>query len=749
MVEPDQLCQICAEVDLYRLFTGPRYFPHGPKEPIPFQKLGTLKDIKCNANCPLCRLVKHVLYENADAPRRYLQDLHDQGIAEDEVQCMIHPIRQDYMEEVKYENPRTRDLVATEMKLQLRGTQDCSPEKAPLILAAPFPEGFQLLSPDSVDPARPLANGFPVTTMERNLELLSQWLQTCQNTHKDTCEQGLFSTTSSPAGLNRIRVIDVQSRSISECNIAGLEYAALSYVWGMNKETRIKLVSDLPLEISSSGTRVVSLPSEMPKIVEDALRICATLSIKYLWVDLYCINQDDVQQKAAEINAMGYIYNHAQITLVDGSGETSTDANAGLLPENMTSDLGAKQRIETISNKSYITSLPALSRRLLLSQWQTRSWTYQEGALSRRVAIFDDFDVSFMCGAGLWCERLHSGQYGHDANITNLDLRSSGYQLILCTDWLQSADWNFGYYNSILMAYSGRELSFESDKVAAISGCFNILANNMDVHFICGLPTKDFHYALLWDGQKDQVRDGFPSWSWAGWHSLQQVHRLYPRQETSGSLVLGKMDDIYEYQADTSLDIELAGNLINGANDTHKTNRCSQRLAPLQLFPKLSTVVITSEMAHFSVEIIASETDSDLYPEINTRRSEVISWDPEKMYRLGRAFGRYLVLRTSGGSQYSEDYSAYRPWPLLRIGLPWDLCGSTITWLLRDGIDLVNILDIDMLEGDAGGDSLPSRRVFCLGIDRSRGGNHRMGTVHMTREMWEAADPVITRIELS
>jgi hypothetical protein len=748
MAEPDQPCKICAVVDLYQLFTGPRRFPQQLEETTILQKLGTLKEIKSNARCPLCRLVKHILYGNAEAPLRDSQYFHDKGIADDEVQCMLYPIRQDYMEEMQYENPRTRDLVATEMKIRLRGTQDCSPEKAEMIIDGHVYVdcGFQLLSPGSVDPERPIANGFPVTTMERNLELLSQWLQTCQDTHNETCQGGLFSTTHSPTGLDRIRVIDVQSRTISECNIAGLEYAALSYVWGMNKEARIKLVSDLRPEISSSSTTAVSLPSEMPKNVEDALRICAAISIKYLWVDLYCVNQHDIQQKTAEINAMGYIYNHAQITLVDGSSEASTDANAGLLPEDITSDLGANQRIETISNKSYITTLPGSSERLNFSRWETRSWTYQEGALSRRIAIFDDFDVSFMCGAGLWCERLHSGKYGHDANLAHLDLRSSGHRVILCTDWLQNADWKFEQYNSILMAYSGRELSFESDKVAAISGCFNILANNMDVHFICGLPTKDFHYALLWNGQKDQVRDGFPTWSWAGSHSLQQIHTLYPRQKISGSLALGMMDDTYEYRTDTPLEIELAGTLINGLEDAHKPNRCSQRLAPLQLSTKLSTVGITSEIAHFSVEISAWNTESESDSEITTKSLEAGSWDAEKMYRLGG----YLTLRNSAGRQYSEPHLfKYRPWPLIRFDLPWELRGSTITWLLRDGIDLINIVDIDMLEGDAGGDSLPSRRVFCLGIDRSQGGNRRMGTVHMTREMWEAADPVITRIELS
>lgn len=743
MDEVDQLCQICAEVDLYRLFTGPRYFPRQLNVTIPSQKLGTLKDIKSNARCPLCRLVKHVLYGSADSSLRDFRDYYAGDVDDHKVQCMLRPVRQDYHEEITYENPRTRDIVATQVVIRLRGTRDCSPEEAQSISRASLDGGFQLLSPGSVDPARPLANGFRVTTMQRNLELLSQWLQTCRKTHRNPCQGVVFPTASSSAGINRIRVIDVQNRTISEGNIAEVEYAALSYVWGENKEARVRLVSDLARGPGSAGATAVSLPSEIPKVVEDALRICAAISIPYLWVDLYCIDQQDAQQKAAEINAMGYIYHHAQITLVDGHIRSLTDANAGLLPEDTTSDLGGNQRIETIGDKSYITTLPQTMDRIHASQWETRGWTYQEGALSRRVALFSRLDVSFICGAGLWCERLHSGEHGHDADLSHLDLHSSGYRVLSSNDWLQKVTWDFGDYNNILMAYTGRNLSFESDKVAAISGCFNILAQNMDLNFICGLPTKDFHYALLWDPQKDKVREGFPSWSWAGSYSLQQSHTLYPIHQTTGSLVLGQADDVYEYRAyESSLEIELAGSLICGVEHAHHPNKCRQRAAPIQLSTKLLTVGITSEMAHFSVDIITSDTKSD--PDMNTKSSEARSWDAEKMYSLD------LALRNSAGSQYHESRPIkYRPWPPIRIGIPYSLRGSTITWLLRDGIDLVNVLDVEMLEGDAGGDSLPSRRVFCLGIDRSQGGNRRMGTVHMTREMWEAACPTITKIELS
>ena len=136
--------------------------------------------------------------------------------------------------------------------------------------------------------------------------------------------------------------------------------------------------------------------------------------------------------------------------------------------------------------------------------------------MARRVAFFGNYDVSFMCGAGHWRESLHSGEFGHDANIPGVDLRSNGYYVLSAFMWLRNSEWDFSDYDAVALAYSHRRLSYESDRLDAISGCFNMVAQKKGIHFISGLPSADFHYALLFHGEKDRSRAGFPSWSWAG-----------------------------------------------------------------------------------------------------------------------------------------------------------------------------------------------------------------------------------------
>jgi hypothetical protein len=474
------------------------------------------------------------------------------------VRCVLRPVRRDYGEEMQYEDSDVTNLIATKMEIRLHQTPGCSRDETKSIRMGSTGHGFQLLSPGSVDPARPLMNGFPVTTMERNLELLSQWFHTCRDSHKEIFRAPSLPTTASLGGISTIHAIDVQSRTISELNLANTEYAALRYVWERSKEARANLTADPTSRLVASGVTPTILPSSVAKVVEDTLHVCAALSIPYLWVDLYCVDQHDTQRKAAGINAMGQIYCQAQISLIDGHDSASMPSAVRLLPEDKNTDLDGQQRIETIGDRQYITALPDMFYRLRRSKWKTRSWTYQEGSLARRVALFSSFDISFMCGAGTWRESLHSGNYGHDVKLPLVDLRSSGNLVLSANSWLREVYWNFRQYDATIMAYSGRELSLESDKLSAVSGCLNILAQNMGLRFICGLPTIDFHYALLWSYEQDRPRNGFSSWSWASWHSHQQFHSLYPRTGTSGSLIQGKREGLYEYHTPVSLEVALA-----------------------------------------------------------------------------------------------------------------------------------------------------------------------------------------------
>lgn len=747
MAQLDELCASCSKVDFFSLFTGPRYFPREGYNQKPSISLGTLAEVRANANCPFCRLLCHDISES-ELSCDWLEE--DNYVDPTKIRVNVHMFRADYDEEMKYTSSETLDMVATRLEIRLNPMEPLSDQEKGSILQHPRGAGIQLLSPDSVDPARPLLNGHEATTTSNSLELLAKWLKTCVQSHtlesnKENRSQPYFRPAASEYD---IRVIDVNQRTVVEKNPEEIDYAALSYVWGKTLSQDLKnLDTETGAETDGSSSL---LPATVPKVVEDALLVCKKLFIPYLWVDRYCIDQNDLIRKGSEIEGMGYRYLYATITLISGM-----EPEAGLLPG--TGNMAGQQRIELIQGRKYITCLPSITDQLHASQWLHRAWTMQEGQLANRCAFFGRYDISFFCGSGHWRESLHSGPFGHEAEMPNVNTDCRGYYLLSRLNWLNKDSWNFADYDSLLMSYTPRQLSFESDRLNAITGCLNLIADVKGVPFVQGLPIMDFHYALLWTGEYDRRREGFPSWSWASWHCLQQSHLIYPQEGSCGL----KEDEhgVLRTVDPGSREVELQGLLVTLTEAPHRTNKCSQRFAKTA-FPShkdSNLLTITSEIAHFSIDIHACPTPlpsrENHYPppwlEIphdfdSTARSNDHSWDHTAEYKT--PFGR-ISLRDDYGNVNIPHYPRwYDHWPPFMIKIPSTLQGGTISWLLREGIDLIMIVELELLEGD---ESLrPFHQVLCLGIDRRVDGATRFGVFCLPKDIWDAAHPEVGTIIL-
>lgn len=745
--DTDELCQACSNIDLYSLFTGPRFFPHmhdatGNRSEILIH-VGTLGEVLDNTKCPLCRLIKHDLYSGLpqDASRNLWYDCEEQPDPS-RVRCCLRPERADYHEETKYLAKETRDQVATLVMILLLGIDGCSTEEDHRIRHHYRGSGLRLLSPHSVDPSRPLLNGYRATTLTQSLTLLSDWIKTCCHSHQDTC--GLSEITQQNK-LERVRLIDVASRTLVNGDPEVCSYAALSYVWGQKTEEYLQFAD----EIKEGDDGIAVLPSFAPGIIEDGMEICRRLEIPFLWVDLYCIDQHDPVRKTAEIRDMGLIYQQALVTFIaGGSGSRLLHSAADGLGK------GHPQLVESIRGRSYITSSVPVLRQLKNSVWNQRGWTYQEGALAQRIAFFGEHDVSFLCGAGHWRESLHSGRYGHSAHITDLDLRSRGDDTLSANEWLRDSEWRFQDFATTLFMFSQRKLSYESDKLNAISGCLDTLGRRKGMHSVHGLPSVDFHYALLWRGEHDRRRPEFPSWSWAGWHALYQYYNLEPVTGSSGELRDDGTGQLRLASSPTA-EISLGGSSRSAflLNSSITANRCSQNVALVTIRGK--TLTITSEIAHFSFAIVSSPTDMaevenpDCVPlSFNSLDDQTLDLEWELDYEYRTPFARIRLTDLSGNTCQTQPYW-YDHWPYVILGFPGTLRGSTLTWLLRDGIDLVKIVEIKFLGGEDG--LRKFHHVLCLGVDRSDGEpgrGRRLGVFCLSGEMWARASPREDTIEL-
>jgi hypothetical protein len=157
-----------------------------------------------------------------------------------------------------------------------------------------------------------------------------------------------------------------------------------------------------------------------------------------------------------------------------------------------------------------------------LSIWNTRCWTYQEGALSRRRIYFTGQQVYFECQSDVFCE---------DIVAESKRQFSASFLQLSFVESFPGPD-SFGSYMRAVKQCTRRNLTIESDIIDAVTGVTNALARSFGI----GDPTKafqyemmltDLHLALLWQHDPhtprarrslpDESSSPWPSWAWATW----------------------------------------------------------------------------------------------------------------------------------------------------------------------------------------------------------------------------------------
>jgi hypothetical protein len=104
-------------------------------------------------------------------------------------------------------------------------------------------------------------------------------------------------------------------------------------------------------------------------------------------------------------------------------------------------------------------------------------------------------------------------------------------------------------YISCVEVYSRRNLSFAEDGLNAFAGISKILENDLGTSMFYGLPIKYFELALLWAPKRINLtrRQGFPTWTWAGWSSSVDISSLQRATDWLRSVGLLKTKNDYEY----------------------------------------------------------------------------------------------------------------------------------------------------------------------------------------------------------
>ena len=171
-----------------------------------------------------------------------------------------------------------------------------------------------------------------------DLDILRGWTSACDQYHGDVCRHIQDSNMPQPV-KKPYWLIDVDSFCLVKA-CPQMEYLALSYVWGHSKaESACALQENIDaLQVPGALAGKLIL---MPKTVLHATHLTRLLGKNYLWVDRFCIVQNDgTGAKQVQLDAMGDIYAGAEAVIIAACGE---NADCGL------------HGIPSVSDRRYLT----------------------------------------------------------------------------------------------------------------------------------------------------------------------------------------------------------------------------------------------------------------------------------------------------------------------------------------------------------------------------------------------------------
>jgi hypothetical protein len=257
--------------------------------------------------------------------------------------------------------------------------------------------------------------------------------------------------------------------------------------------------------------------------------------------------QDGDITKNQQLDAMAAIYAGSSLTIVAAFGHDEDNGLLDVTPEkqkpsaqSLLRNLNARDKNEieggskTHSNftanlrqprqfaaRSHLDVMTWQCQHLVMSNWYTRGWTFQENLFARRKIIFHDNTMNWECHCTSWQEgqgifgKSNQSRCGRPPPMEGSTLNPGPFPDMYRYAWL-------------LSIYNQRALSFPKDAVNAFSGALFDLGKAFPGGFISGIPVLFFDAMLIWQPYTpvnrrtvvhDQLRRGdlLPSWSWVGW----------------------------------------------------------------------------------------------------------------------------------------------------------------------------------------------------------------------------------------
>ena len=325
-------------------------------------------------------------------------------------------------------------------------------------------------------------------------------------------------------------------------------YAALSYCWGGTQ-----CVTTTTESIYRHLIRINM--QDLQATIKDAVVVTERLGIMKLWVDAFCIIQDDVVDKAWEIAQMPLVYSQATVTIVASRADR---AEAGFLHDRKRIADGTPNKVfqlpyhcSTSGQIGSVILVPPVQ--MPIEPLDLRAWALQERFLSTRIIDYGEIQTRWICQA-YGSQKGPTDGFGNSAWWYGKwdKAMSDGLFLEAAQDLLPRKSFRrpeqnlrqrslFQWYH-LVRAYTDRSLTLGTDRLPAISGIAAQFGEFIGDEYKAGLWASDLGTELRWrnDLYPNQLQPrpvGYqgPSWSWA---SVSVPVRLFP--------IGGEPDDFFE-----------------------------------------------------------------------------------------------------------------------------------------------------------------------------------------------------------
>ncbi|RGP81276.1 hypothetical protein FLONG3_420 [Fusarium longipes] len=270
---------------------------------------------------------------------------------------------------------------------------------------------------------------------------------------------------------------------------------------------------------------------DLPATFRDAVAVCRSMDIRYLWIDSLCILQnfagmtpDEVeitsQDFVLENSNMAGTYQNSHFTI---SADLSTHMDSGMFSTEPVDDYSVEVTTDDGQRTSLFVRQCEINHYTERPELERRGWTLQEFLLPPRVLHFGMYDIEWRCGTHFACECGEIGLQEAEA----------------CFSWHRHNDFQEStrtppddpqgilvWWEQVVNNYCNRGLTNATDKLPALSGLAQRRNQIRSGVYLAGLWQESLLHDLCWYSAiyhqvsyyheiRRPIHYRAPSWSWA------------------------------------------------------------------------------------------------------------------------------------------------------------------------------------------------------------------------------------------